>query len=658
MRYTIFDMEGNGLIDSITQIWVLCYEIYEDGKLIDSGKLSDYNDIIDFITEQEVLVCHNLIRFDIPALEKILDINITAKLIDTLALSWYLYPELNKHGLEAWGEYFGVPKPEIKDEEWRGPLEGETYEEFINKMKHRCSEDVKINSKLFFKQLEYLMQIYEGEQGVDSIIRYLSFKMDCAREQEEIKWKLDIQTCENNLEMFTRELNIKERRLSEVMPEKVKYRQLKKPAKMYKKDESLSKRGQDWLDILEEMEFPENYEGVIDIEVSREPGNPNSHVQLKDWLFDLGWRPRTFKFKKDKDTGKVDKIPQISLPFGQGVCPSVQELYEIEPELENIESLYVISHRIGILKGFLRDVDKYGYLKAEIAGLTNTLRFKHTTIVNLPGYTGKKDWKDGVYIRGCLIAPEGHVLCGSDMSSLEDRTKQHYMYYFDPEYVETMIKPGFDPHLDLAEFAYKMTNGEIGLSPEDVQFYKEFSDNEQHTDEDKAKFNRIKAERHSFKTVNYAAVYGSGAETMSRNSGMSIQRCQILLVAYWEKNWSVKQISKSCRVKTVQGQMWLFNPISKFWYSLRYEKDKFSTLNQGTGVFCFDNWVREARNRGLKMCGQFHDEIVTPVLNIPSKIQNTKDILKESIQVVNERLKLNRDLDVDVQFGDNYAEIH
>ncbi len=33
-------------------------------------------------------------------------------------------------------------------------------------------------------------------------------------------------------------------------------------------------------------------------------------------------------------------------------------------------------------------------------------------------------------------------------------------------------------------------------------------------------------------------------------------------------------------------------------------------------------------------------------------------MLKEAIAKTNEQLKLNRDLDVDVQFGNSYAEIH
>ena len=77
-----------------------------------------------------------------------------------------------------------------------------------------------------------------------------------------------------------------------------------------------------------------------------------------------------------------------------------------------------------------------------------------------------------------------------------------------------------------------------------------------------------------------------------------------------------------------------------------------------TGVYCFDSWVRKARQKGIKMCGQFHDEIITPVFNSEYDKNRTESLLRESIQEVNRELPLNRKLDIDVQFGKNYAEIH
>jgi hypothetical protein len=137
---------------------------------------------------------------------------------------------------------------------------------------------------------------------------------------------------------------------------------------------------------------------------------------------------------------------------------------------------------------------------------------------------------------------------------------------------------------------------------------------------------------------------------------MPRSQCDVLLKAYWQKNWSVKEIAKGCITKKINGQMWLFNPVSRFWYSLRYLKDRFSTLNQGTGVYCFDMWIMKSRKKGLKMCGQFHDEIVTPTKK--GKEAEVESKLREAIDEVNKELKLNRALDIDVQFGDSYADIH
>lgn len=38
--------------------------------------------------------------------------------------------------------------------------------------------------------------------------------------------------------------------------------------------------------------------------------------------------------------------------------------------------------------------------------------------------------------------------------------------------------------------------------------------------------------------------------------------------------------------------------------------------------------------------------------------EQCEKLLRDAIKATNEELKLNRELDIDVQFGDNYAEIH
>ena len=81
------------------------------------------------------------------------------------------------------------------------------------------------------------------------------------------------------------------------------------------------------------------------------------------------------------------------------------------------------------------------------------------------------------------------ILCGSDMSALEDTTKQHYMYYFDPDYVNEMRVKGFDPHLDISMLAEMMTKEEADLYKE-LKYILEDTD-EDLTEEQHKEFDRL-----------------------------------------------------------------------------------------------------------------------------------------------------------------------
>lgn len=136
--------------------------------------------------------------------------------------------------------------------------------------------------------------------------------------------------------------------------------------------------------------------------------------------------------------------------------------------------------------------------------------------------------------------------------------------------------------------------------------------------------------------------------------------------AYWDMNWSIRACSADQEVRTIGDQMWLKNPISGFWYSLRTKKDIFSTLVQGSGVFCFDLWLMFIIKDRPQLTAQFHDEIVLTVRDGVATYDPEKkkwegpvvDWLQDKIKQVNDYLKLNVQLAVDVQFGYRYSEIH
>jgi len=609
---TVFDIETDGL--DPTKIHVLSWED-ELGKI---QHTHDYVAMRIFFEEATILIGHNIVRYDIPAVEKILGVKVSATLVDTLAVSWYINHTRPKHGLEGYGEYYNVKKPEITD--W----ENLTKEEYA----HRCNEDVKINVRLWRDLDIKLSKLYPDVNHKWDLLNYLTFKMQCAAEQESLKWKLDVDKANKYLAEWGDMKEDKIEQLAEAMPKRVLTKVQQRPKVMYKKDGELSSHGERFEELRKEYRQPENVQSFV-VKTGEVRGNPSSPEQVKDWLYSIGWVPRTFKFVRGSDD-QEKQIPQIRRE-GE-LCPSVKDLVSEDPAVSILDGLSVLSHRISVLKGMV-DHEVDGYVQATVAGMTNTLRFKHAKpLVNIPSV--EKPY--GKEIRGCLTAPEGYTLCGADMTSLEDTTKRHYMKPLDPNYVAEMSKEGFDPHLDLAKHAGIITQEDI----------------DKHNSGEKS----LKSLRKNYKVVNYSATYGVGAAKLSRETGMSKKEAQKLLDAFWSRNWSVQKVATTLRKRELFGGMWVQNPVSGFWYSLRSEKDRFSTLNQGTGVYCFDNWVKKCREKGIKTVGQFHDEIIALVKE-GDQIETAMN-MNYSIQELNEQLKLNVDLGVDAQFGKTYAEIH
>jgi len=475
------------------------------------------------------------------------------------------------------------------------------------------------------------------DKDILRFLRYLSFKADCLREQEQQTLTLDVAKAQGHYDELTEVIEEKTKALAKVMP-KVPGKMQNKPKNLYKQDGSYSAHGKKWFDTLKELKLPAETEGPVVTEWV--DGNPKSTQQIKEWLESLGWNPCTYKYARNKITGEEKKIPQVryvaqSDPRKGQLTDSVLRLKEREPAIEELEGLTVAQHRRSIFEGFLSEAQG-NTVVASAHGLTNTLRFKHRKpIVNLPGVGSP--W--GKEIRGCIVAPnDDEVLCGADVSSLESCTKRHLMWEYDPEYVTEMSKEGFDEHLDLAKHAGKITQDDIdkynrGEAPE------------------------VKPLRSKFKATNYSAIYGVGAPKLARETGMTQREAQELLKAYWGRNWAVEKLSKDQYVKTLKdGSMWLKNPVSGFYYSLRYDKDRFSTLNQGLGVYIFDLWVANMRKLGITILMQYHDEVL---FSVPKgHEEQTEELLKQAMDEVNETLQLNVTIGADAEFGDSYDQCH
>ena len=171
---------------------------------------------------------------------------------------------------------------------------------------------------------------------------------------------------------------------------------------------------------------------------------------------------------------------------------------------------------------------------------------------------------------------------------------------------------------------------------------------------------RLKKVRAQAKQVNFSCVYGAGAPKIASTLKCSLAEAKKLHKTYWTRNAAVKKTAKDCKVKTVNGQKWLYNPVSGFWLFLKAEKDRFSTLNQSTGVYVFDSWVRKVRQGlneiGVKISLQYHDELL---LKCKKHLKNDVDvILKKAMDEMNAETGLNVRIGCSVDWGNNYAECH
>ena len=644
MQFCVIDWEADGLLDTVTKTYCMCYEIYSISNgvnLVDKGYFIDPQEAVDFLKEQKFIVGHNLMTYDIPLLKQLYDYEYQGFVADSLAISYYLFPNMAKHGLEAWGKILNVEKLAISD--WTG-LDLWKYVE-------RCQQDVRINSKLFIHFMSYLMDIYENDlEHVLDLVEYVSFKLDCLEEQARFPLRLDKVKAEKNLRVAEEMFEDRKKMLQSVMPKNSGKLIKKKPVKMVTIKGEPTKLALAWLDYIQKNNLP------LDTLEHRELPNPGSEPQLKSWLFSLGWVPELYKM--NKETKK--ETPQVSLPFGAGLCPTVKLLYDKEPGLKALDGYYKIRHRIGLLRGFLEKASPEGYINSYAHGFTNTLRLTHSKpIANLP--------KVGVFfgeeIRGCLTTPDfdsddpEYMMVGADISSLEDSTKQHYIWNYDKKYVEDMQVPGFDPHLDIGELAGLLT-------AEEVQFFKDVEKSEEVKKAldaaGLALYKAIKMTRGTSKQVNFSATYGAMPLKISSIAKIPLSLAEKLWEIYWQRNWAIKAIAADSFVKKVRNYKWIYNPVSHFYLFLKTEKDRFSTLNQSTGVYVFDTWVRLARKElkkiGIGISLQYHDEIL---LYFKKHLKDeVETILREAMVRVNALLKLNVIVRISTDYGINYADCH
>jgi len=141
----VFDIEANGL-ENVTKVWCYVSHSLDDGHILSTDttekRMKDY--IQNDLDDTQLLIGHNIKRYDLPVLEEVLGVTYKGEIFDTLLMSRLLQQDrLGGHSLAAWAKRLGREKQEHDD-----------WDNYSPEMLGRCRTDVEINVLIYHALLK------------------------------------------------------------------------------------------------------------------------------------------------------------------------------------------------------------------------------------------------------------------------------------------------------------------------------------------------------------------------------------------------------------------------------------------------------------------------------------------------------------------------
>jgi hypothetical protein len=280
-------------------------------------------------------------------------------------------------------------------------------------MLHRCEEDVEITELIYRDLME---NEYNKEQWeVPLRITHKFFELTSMMER--FGWLFDDKKARRLIRILEYLIHRIDRVVHKEFPLRLvrKYKEpLKKP---FKKNGTLSKAAQDWVD---KVGYPYTNASVAGpfSRIEWQQFNLGSTQQVGAYLLADGWEPQEWNYKKDPVTKRDiydeqgNKIP---------TSPKLSQKDEFKgvssKSGKKLAKRIQLSHRKSYLEGLLKNQRPDGRIGCGVAGLAKTYRVRHRGIVNTPNAKAFL----GEHIRSLFICPEGRKLVSVDASSCQVR---------------------------------------------------------------------------------------------------------------------------------------------------------------------------------------------------------------------------------------------
>tara|TARA_R110000764_G_scaffold21925_1_gene55026 strand:- start:2884 stop:4710 length:1827 start_codon:yes stop_codon:yes gene_type:complete len=608
MRRAYFDIETTAVdnwstLEGMDKIHCISVLSEDDNKVVsfsgDSVKTG-----VEFLIGHDLVVGHNIIGFDVPAIKKLYPDTKFPMLRDTLVMASAIYSDIRstdlqkpdfprelsgRHSLKAWGVRMGFLKGDFG--------ESTDWSECTPEMIKYCEQDVAVTFKLYKTLL--------NAKPSENMLKIEHKFAELMKMQEAHGWAFDMNGCRKLTSTIMKRRADLQKQLQEAFPPKEV--ETKTPIWKTKSD------GKFWKTKKEAVSAGYKAADVIKdgLKTKTILFNPASRDQIAARLTEkYNWKPKLFspagKPKIDETVLKSINKPEADLLFQYLLC--IKRLGQIA---EGQEAWIKLSED-GVIRGSV-------ITNGTVSGRCS---HRHPNVAQVPAVGAEY----GTECRALFGTRKGYKLVGFDASGLELRCLGHYMTPYDK-----------------------------GL------YAKEVIDGDVHTLNQKAAGLETRAEAKRFI---YAYLYGCGDQLLGEMVNGGSKEGALLRKRFLSKQPALNSLIK--QVKAVAEKEKYIKAIDGRRLHVRSSHSALNLLLQSCGAIlmkttsCYlyhacinKGWVH---GKEFAFVGNIHDEIQSEVLD--GLEDDYGKMAEQAIKDAGKYLGFRCRVDGEYKVGNNWAETH
>ncbi len=603
----IYDIETNGLIDTVSNIWIAVTKNIETNEII---TFSDYdpdskplNELIPYLNKAEVLIGHNIIAYDNVVLHKLLNWKPNnIKFIDTMLLSQMNnYRREGKHSLGNFGKLLNDAKGDFKE-----------FDKYSEAMKIYAIQDVNLNHKVYNYVVKEAHELIANRPTYKKALQTEHAIAELCSEQVKNKWKFNLLLAKKHYKYLTFEMKKIEDKVNPTLkPRKVFIDKEPKTAKYIRNGNFSSVTCRMLSQFLgEEIQPNDTHKWNSNDTFQRYemiPADLGNMEQVRGMLLDSGWKPTQFTPKGEPKI-TPDSVDTIQGDLGKQIL-----------------HYYSLRSRHSVLKGWIELAEENNgrvYVEAFNVG-TPTFRQRHSKIVNVPNvnsFFGKE-------MRELFTADDGKVMVGCDSAGNQIRALCHY--------------------LNSKDINEHVLNGDIHQRTADI----------------------VGVSRQLAKSLLYATIFGAGFAKLGKmvngiedlEKGREVKnKLYVAFPGLKELNNRLNKFFYTTQNKDGMGFIPALDGRKIYAESsfklLNYLLQAYEAITVKSAVVNAFKMFKD-ENLNVDMLGLIHDEV--QVQTKPENIKRVKEILSYSFgDFITKELELNIQMAGDAKEGNNWYETH